>query len=181
MGNIYRLYIYIYIYIYTYKTTLRVIRRFGGGGRGWKGFSAPSQTESHEHLCPKLLSMVVVCFLLSILRVVMSRCLVAFLTKSTTNIIFGKYLSSNAAPSRCNDKNPKTSRGWCFLSLHRADGTMHIAEFSYLFLGKSIISETQRTTDMYVATTRTKPVALRTTLPKDGVVNLANAAMYVIT
>ena len=102
-------------YIYTYKTTLRVIRRFGGGGRGWKGFSAPSQTESHEHLCPKLLSMVVVCFLWSILRVVMSRCLVAFLTKSTTNIIFGKYLSSNAAPSRCNDKNPLTSRGWCFL------------------------------------------------------------------
>ena len=49
--------------MYTYKTTLRVIRRFGGEGRGWKGFSAPSQTESHEHLCPKLLSMVVVCFL----------------------------------------------------------------------------------------------------------------------
>ena len=27
------IYIYTYILIYTYKTTLRVIRRFGGGGR----------------------------------------------------------------------------------------------------------------------------------------------------
>ena len=46
--------------------------------------------------------------------------------KSTISIIFGKYLGSNAAPSRCNDTNPKTSKGWCFLSLHRADGTVHI-------------------------------------------------------
>ena len=37
-----------------YKTTLRVIRRFGGEGRGWKGSSALSQTDSHEHLCPEL-------------------------------------------------------------------------------------------------------------------------------
>ena len=47
--------------MYTYKTTLRVIRRFGGERRGWKRFSAPSQTESHEHLWPELLSMLVVC------------------------------------------------------------------------------------------------------------------------